>query len=557
MCKIQIHGGMNKCLICLEAISNPIILPCDHIGCSQCIKGFLQDKEKKYCPDETCNKEIPNNFNFCSSEKIEAALKKYHVFRDSLNAFFLDYLQQFVFSGDEPPSFAIIEDLLNFVVTKELPKDVTKPRTKNISPFSGEYIDPTPIIRTYILQLLLRYNYKKVMNFLTMFIEEKRKFIENKETFMEMCLIVMYCMEDSYFTSYPGIENLEKLLGEEVLQKNNLLDQLNLASKIRILLDETSHSLSCILNGNDTSSNLHNKFVKDIITYLEESNLESENIKEYLIRKIVATQTLDTVFYWKKSAIFLELIPEKILKIVNNREPDIFIFFGKDYKVMRDAIQNSLLLGELSKAKEISKNSSLKCINLWTLAIYYISSTINCDTKYKDNFITCIREENLELAKNTEEILKLNQSLLSNQISPRQKTIETLLFHFKTVLSNLSYPDYLNDFFCKLFKNPELVRNFYFPTMPEDNTLDVISTVGGAFYTCPNGHIYSIGECGQPNQQSKCLDCYEQVGGSNHKFVNPMQQSFYQTTYQDKTLHGYVIKETKSNRGEVIENAVR
>ncbi|XP_014223704.2 NFX1-type zinc finger-containing protein 1-like [Trichogramma pretiosum] len=38
----------------------------------------------------------------------------------------------------------------------------------------------------------------------------------------------------------------------------------------------------------------------------------------------------------------------------------------------------------------------------------------------------------------------------------------------------------------------------------------------GAWYKCPNGHIYSIGECGQAMQESKCPDCGSRIGGSNH-----------------------------------------
>ncbi|KAL7286568.1 hypothetical protein TKK_0019195 [Trichogramma kaykai] len=38
----------------------------------------------------------------------------------------------------------------------------------------------------------------------------------------------------------------------------------------------------------------------------------------------------------------------------------------------------------------------------------------------------------------------------------------------------------------------------------------------GAWYKCPNGHIYSIGECGRAVQESKCPDCGSKIGGSNY-----------------------------------------
>jgi len=53
----------------------------------------------------------------------------------------------------------IVETLLSFIVTKDLPKDKeTQQRTKEVSPFRGDYIDTKPVIRSFVLQLLFRYD---------------------------------------------------------------------------------------------------------------------------------------------------------------------------------------------------------------------------------------------------------------------------------------------------------------------------------------------------------------------------------------------------------------
>ena len=44
-----------------------------------------------------------------------------------------------------------------------------------------------------------------------------------------------------------------------------------------------------------------------------------------------------------------------------------------------------------------------------------------------------------------------------------------------------------------------------------------IGSFGGHWYECPNGHVYTIGECGGAMQQSKCPDCGETVGGTQHR----------------------------------------
>jgi len=43
---------------------------------------------------------------------------------------------------------------------------------------------------------------------------------------------------------------------------------------------------------------------------------------------------------------------------------------------------------------------------------------------------------------------------------------------------------------------------------------------GGHYYTCPNGHIYVIADCGGANQVSQCPECGAQVGGSGHNLLS-------------------------------------
>lgn len=47
----------------------------------------------------------------------------------------------------------------------------------------------------------------------------------------------------------------------------------------------------------------------------------------------------------------------------------------------------------------------------------------------------------------------------------------------------------------------------------------------GAWYRCPNGHLYCIGECGGAMERSKCPDCGVTVGGDNHTVVSSSSHS--------------------------------
>ncbi|XP_053101966.1 NFX1-type zinc finger-containing protein 1-like [Hemicordylus capensis] len=39
----------------------------------------------------------------------------------------------------------------------------------------------------------------------------------------------------------------------------------------------------------------------------------------------------------------------------------------------------------------------------------------------------------------------------------------------------------------------------------------------GHWYSCPQGHLYAIGECGQPMQESRCPECGATIGGQHHR----------------------------------------
>ena len=41
----------------------------------------------------------------------------------------------------------------------------------------------------------------------------------------------------------------------------------------------------------------------------------------------------------------------------------------------------------------------------------------------------------------------------------------------------------------------------------------------GAWYKCPQGHPYAVGECGGATQEGKCPECGGKIGGQNHRLA--------------------------------------
>ncbi|XP_074461788.1 NFX1-type zinc finger-containing protein 1 isoform X2 [Larus michahellis] len=53
----------------------------------------------------------------------------------------------------------------------------------------------------------------------------------------------------------------------------------------------------------------------------------------------------------------------------------------------------------------------------------------------------------------------------------------------------------------------------------EAERVQIVSAVGcprGHWFKCKNGHIYVIGECGGAMERSRCPECHEVIGGTNH-----------------------------------------
>lgn len=54
----------------------------------------------------------------------------------------------------------------------------------------------------------------------------------------------------------------------------------------------------------------------------------------------------------------------------------------------------------------------------------------------------------------------------------------------------------------------------------EKERIQIITAMGdiqrGAWFECPNGHVYAIGDCGGATQESRCNECGATIGGTSH-----------------------------------------
>ena len=53
----------------------------------------------------------------------------------------------------------------------------------------------------------------------------------------------------------------------------------------------------------------------------------------------------------------------------------------------------------------------------------------------------------------------------------------------------------------------------------DEEFMNTLRNIGTKWYQCPNGHAYTIGECGLAMVESICPECGEKIGGKDHKLL--------------------------------------
>jgi len=60
------------------------------------------------------------------------------------------------------------------------------------------------------------------------------------------------------------------------------------------------------------------------------------------------------------------------------------------------------------------------------------------------------------------------------------------------------------------------LKDLFKTTQFDLEAINLLRTLGTKWYKCPNGHLYTVGECGRPMERSKCPECGKRIGGQDH-----------------------------------------
>nr|XP_025855696.1 E3 ubiquitin-protein ligase RNF213 isoform X5 [Vulpes vulpes] len=585
-CKEQASKTLSRfeiqpCPVCLGDAQEPVSLPCSHVFCLRCINTCVTLGQMA-CP--YCLTDLPKDFSLTVNQEHRDAIRKHASLRQMCNSFFLDLVSTVCFKDNTPPEKDVIDVLLSLLfVQKEFLRDAPQrhcEHTKSLSPFD-DIVDKTPVIRSVVLKLLLKYSFQEVKDYIRAYLsllQQKALVTEDKT---ELYILFSNCLEDSLYEKTRVLSTSEELryLREEgaFLKTYSMsrspepaseasVEHLQEMARIRLCLDKASHFLSELQDGSETAREKQ-CYLQQVERFCRQA--KNDWYRVYLVRKLSSQRGIEYVQqFCAQGHPARWIFPEGALLREENMlsQMDRYLVHGDKYKALRDTVGKAILQNEPLTTVAVLKggrNHDPKLAAHFLLALFREVAVLyqSCNTSLHPKPEQCealnaFIEEGKILS--SPHMRHFAASLVNNTLpllrtgpgdSSLQGTVAELAVHTAAVLL-CGQGDILEPLKSLAFSPAHMV-NSYLPTMPEDLLVQARNWKGLetlSWYMCPNGHPCSVGECGKPMEKSYCVDCGVQVGGVNHSPEAGFQAI---TDKTDRTQKGHVLGAPPS-RDEVL-----
>ncbi|KAF7667968.1 hypothetical protein LDENG_00038400 [Lucifuga dentata] len=563
--------GIKWCPVCMGDPQDPICLPCQHIYCTACIRQWLAPGQM-YCP--LCMQPVPDDFNILPSEDIQLLINQHAQFRKQCNAFFIDLVSSVCFKDNSPPCSAVILHLLSFLMVEAEPVPIlrvnSKMLTKMLSPFNDS-VDKNPVVRSVVLKLLLKYSFEEVKVYLQQHLTaaEQSNILEETDK-TELYSMYINCLEDSMFERLQfrsvseqqaclqdeGAFLTDYLLSGSQTTQTATVEYLQQIARVRMDLDMAANLLIEKVAATGTQDGVQSGTTAFLTSVMDLCRRSGNNwYRVYLIRKICSQHGVEFVQKLLKVHVMRWLFPDEVLQQTEEASTmDQYLVCGEDYKTIRDAIAKAAMEGKVDGLDEICEGC--KCLPQRTtiyllLALYREVTTLRREAnanfhpkpKQLQALMTYIQTSRVLASP---EVKAFAQALVTNQLGPltvypgassSQSVVMELTLHLAAVL--LCGKQRILAPLQQLALTPANMQRAFLPTMPEDMLAVAQRAMGHLqWYYCPNGHPCTIGECGQPMETSRCLDCGVAIGGINHRPVDGFRAVQLQG---DRTQSGHIL----------------
>uniref|UniRef100_A0A452ISC9 RING-type E3 ubiquitin transferase n=1 Tax=Gopherus agassizii TaxID=38772 RepID=A0A452ISC9_9SAUR len=545
--------GLKPCPICLEDPKDPVNLPCDHVFCQSCIKQWLIPGQI-FCP--YCKVNLPDDYSVTISQELSIAIKRNAQFRQMCNSFFIDLVSTMCFKDNEPPEKAVIWELLKllFVHREPLRIDHRTVYTKLLSPFD-DVVDKTPIIRSVVLKLLLKYSFSDVKAYLQDYLAQVEQCqILDKDDKTELYTLFVNCLEDSMYEKIGAcaqedqinhlredgrfLESYLKRNNQETLRESSI-EYLQGVARVRLCLDRAAELLLETQRPKGAEVSLKNKqqYLQKVMRFCRLAG--NDWYRVYLVRKLANQYGMEfaqnlpsihTVCGWVVCSLLLQRDqPSQI---------DRYLVCGENYRVLRDAVGKAMIECEMKGVAEAQKacnsSGSAQAVHLLLAIFRELTALYGCrNTSLHPRKEQCdAMNKFIESSKalNSPALKQFAASLVTNSLpslavslqhfSPSGALIE-IVVHTAALL------------LCGQNRVLKPLRNLAFSPA----TMQVRNLV------CP---WHSI--CGRPMEQSRCVDCNAPIGGLQHIPVHGFQGV---QNFTDRTQTGHVLGDPRNREAMV------
>nr|XP_046270196.1 E3 ubiquitin-protein ligase rnf213-alpha isoform X2 [Scatophagus argus] len=567
--------GLRLCPVCMGDPQDPLCLPCDHIYCLACIQQWLVPGQM-YCP--LCIQPVDDDFPMVPSDAIRILISQHAQFRKQCNAFFIDLVSTVCFKDNTPPCSDIILHLLSFLMveapTVPILRGNRKILTKMLSPFDDS-VDKNPVVRSVVLKLLLKYSFDEVKGYLQQhLVAVEQSNILEKTDKTELYLLYINCLEDSMFERFQFRSSADRqvCLQDESTFVNDYLqsqsaetvsvEYLQHVARVRMDLDMAARLIVEKLRAPEAQKrDQTTAFLTSVVNLCMQSG--NDWYRVYLIRKICRQHGVEFVLKLLQEDLVHWLFPEEVLQKNEEATPiDQYLVCGVHYQTIRNAVAKGVVEGKVHRLDETCEEC--RCSPQQT-AVYLLLAL------YRE-VTTLYREPNASFHPKPEEVEALvayiqkskfltspemktfAQALVTNELrllrvhpgtSTAQCVLVDLTIHLAAVL--LCGSQGILAPLKQLAMTPANMQRAFLPTMADDMLAVAQQALGQTlrWYHCPNGHPCTIGECGQPMEESRCVDCGAVIGGVNHRAVQGFQVVQLQG---DRTQTGHILGDP-SRRG--------
>ncbi|XP_048587615.1 E3 ubiquitin-protein ligase rnf213-alpha isoform X3 [Nematostella vectensis] len=537
------------CPICLRECRVPSSTPCHHLTCLECARRWFN--EQSGCP--VCRQHVPDGYEPAEDQERMEILALVKGFRHSCNSFFMDVVSMFCFGYSPCGTLqqGAFQTLMGYATSER--------STKSFSPFPDYGIDINPVVRSFLLQQLLKSSDTKAKELLAEFVSsaEERVGLENV---MEVFVLCIQCIEDARYSDFVRrtaefpLENKISLTERALRQMpvkpfsepapghpNVNVPILQAIAVTRLTLTKTAEFIhqrhTCGTREWETAGvvNALNGLLKEVKKVCMNGVYQTPRL--FLLKQLANRFGVDALKELASTGGLGWILPPRDTAAPREATPDRFLVYGHNYQGLREAIARAAVSSHVTEVAQSLQGlvtqgdpftevmMSLALLQAVTADQQRISPN---SMQVLNDFILAsrqIREQPRRLALElVSDVTQESHSVVSLMVmsgsTPRDRSIAEIVLHLAAVLSahdeqTLAHP------LVALARNPIAMARSFLPTMPEDIIPEVRSAFSGTgqLYECPNGHPYVITECGRPTQQLNCTECRAPIGGISHNLV--------------------------------------